>query len=49
MKNLAKHKKLAHELYKKGFAYACDCSEETLTKMREEQIAKKQKTTCPVN
>ena len=42
-KNLAKHKKLALELYKKGFAYACDCSEETLTKMREEQIAKKQK------
>ena len=38
-----KHKELAIELYKKGFAYACDCSEETLTKMREEQIAKKQK------
>ena len=42
-KNLAKHKQLALELYEKGFAYACDCSEETLTKMREEQIAKKQK------
>ena len=42
-KNLAKHKQLALELYKKGFAYACDCSEETLSKMREEQIAKKQK------
>tara|TARA_B100001559_G_scaffold312286_1_gene309828 strand:+ start:5090 stop:6451 length:1362 start_codon:yes stop_codon:yes gene_type:complete len=42
-KQIAKHKKLAIELYKKGFAYACDCSEDTLTKMREEQIAKKQK------
>ena len=42
-KNVARHKELAIELYKKGFAYACDCSEETLTKMREEQIAKKQK------
>ena len=42
-KKVARHKELAIELYKKGFAYACDCSEETLTKMREEQIAKKQK------
>ncbi len=42
-KNIAKHKELAIELYKKGLAYACDCSEEVLTKMREEQIAKKQK------
>ena len=42
-KRILKHKELAIELYKKGFAYACDCSEETLTKMREEQIAKKQK------
>lgn len=42
-KKIAKHKELAIELYKKGFAYACDCSEEVLTKMREEQIAKKQK------
>ena len=42
-KKIAKHKELAIELYKKGFAYACDCSEETLTKMREEQIVKKQK------
>ena len=40
-KRILKHKELAIELYKKGFAYACDCSEETLTKMREEQIAKK--------
>ena len=42
-KKAMKHKELAIELYKKGFAYACDCSEEALTKMREEQIAKKQK------
>ena len=42
-KKVARHKELAIELYKKGFAYACDCSEETLTKMREEQIAKKEK------
>ena len=42
-KKVMKHKELAIELYKKGFAYACDCSEEALTKMREEQIAKKQK------
>lgn len=42
-KKVTRHKELAIELYKKGFAYACDCSEETLTKMREEQIAKKQK------
>ena len=42
-KKVARHKELAMDLYKKGFAYACDCSEETLTKMREEQIAKKQK------
>ena len=42
-KKVARHKELAIELYKKGFAYACDCSEEALTKMREEQIAKKQK------
>ena len=42
-KNIAKHKELAIELYKKGLAYACDCSEEVLTKMREEQIARKQK------
>tara|TARA_B100001057_G_scaffold105972_3_gene103599 strand:+ start:1401 stop:2762 length:1362 start_codon:yes stop_codon:yes gene_type:complete len=42
-KKVARHKELAIELYKKGFAYACDCSEETLSKMREEQIAKKQK------
>ncbi len=38
-----KHKELAFDLYKKGFAYACDCNEKTLTKMREEQIAKRQK------
>ena len=42
-KKVSRHKELAIELYKKGFAYACDCSEETLTKMREEQIAKKEK------
>ena len=42
-KKVARHKELAIELYKKGYAYACDCSEETLTKMREEQIAKKEK------
>ena len=42
-RNIARHKELAIELYKKGFAYACDCSEEKLTKMREEQIVKKQK------
>ncbi len=42
-KKIVKHKELAFELYKKGLAYACDCSEETLTEMREEQIAKKQK------
>ena len=42
-KKVARHKELAIELYKKGFAYACDCSEETLTKMREEQIVKKEK------
>ena len=42
-KKAMQHKELAIELYKKGFAYACDCSEEALTKMREEQIAKKQK------
>ena len=29
-----RHKELAIELYKKGFAYACDCNEETLNKMR---------------
>ena len=37
------HKELAFELYEKGFAYACDCSEIALSKMREEQIIKKQK------
>ena len=42
-KKVMEHKELAIELYKKGFAYACDCSEEALAKMREEQIAKKQK------
>ena len=42
-RNISRHKEIAIELYKKGFAYACDCSEETLTKMREEQIVKKQK------
>ena len=42
-RNIVRHKELAIELYKKGFAYACDCSEEKLTKMREEQIVKKQK------
>ena len=34
-KKAMKHKELAIELYKKGFAYACDCSEEALTKMRD--------------
>jgi glutamyl-tRNA synthetase len=42
-KKISKHKELAIELYRNGLAYACDCSEEVLTQMREEQIAKKQK------
>ena len=42
-KKITQHKDLAIELYKKGLAYACDCNEEALTKMRQEQIAKKQK------
>ncbi len=36
------YKKYADELIKKGYAYYCFCDKETLKKMRNEQIAKKQ-------
>lgn len=36
------YKKYADELMEKGLAYRCFCDQETLEKMRQEQIAKKQ-------
>lgn len=36
------YKKYAQELIAKGYAYLCFCSDETLEKMRQEQIALKQ-------
>ena len=42
-KKTAFHKELALQLYKEGLAYACDCTEERLSKLREEQRLKKQK------
>ena len=41
-KNQKRHKEIAEELLKKGLAYKCFCSEEDLSKMREEaKILKK--------
>jgi len=41
---LSIYKKYAEELMKAGHAYACFCTEERLTKMREGQVASKQPT-----
>ena len=40
-KNIKKHKEIADELLKKGFAYKCYCSEEELSEQKEKAKKKK--------
>ena len=42
-KNINKHKEIAEELLKKGFAYKCYCSRERLDELRETQMANGEK------
>ena len=45
LKNIKKHKEIAEELLKKGFAYKCYCSEEEI-KEQKEKAKKKGYTFC---
>lgn len=42
-KRFDRYKEVAHELLEKGLAYRCYCSKERLEKLRENQLAQKQK------